>query len=74
MSSTFKVPGLDVTATSATFDGGVTMSGALTGAAVVAPAITDPGDAGAIPVTGSGQVALVSAGAETRTLAAPARS
>lgn len=34
--------------------------------------ITDPGDAGAIPVNeGSGVVNLVTAGAETRTLAAP---
>lgn len=33
--------------------------------------ITDPGNAGAIPVTKGGSVALVSAGAETRTLAAP---
>jgi len=33
--------------------------------------ITDPGDAGAIPVTASGSVALVTAGAETRTLADP---
>lgn len=33
--------------------------------------ITDPGNAGAIPVTRSGYVPLVSAGAETRTLAAP---
>ena len=33
--------------------------------------ITDPGNAGAIHVTESGHVALVSAGAETRTLAAP---
>ncbi len=36
------------------------------------PAIADPGDAGAIPVTVSGYCPLVSAGAETRTLAAPA--
>lgn len=37
------------------------------------PAITDPGDAGAIPVNqGDGYVELVTAGAETRTLAAPA--
>ncbi len=35
-------------------------------------AIADPGDAEAIPVTASGYVALVTAGAETRTLAAPA--
>jgi len=35
------------------------------------PAITDPGDAGAIPVTQSGHVEIVTAGAETRTLAAP---
>jgi hypothetical protein len=34
--------------------------------------LTDPGDAGALPVTSSGRIALVSAGAETRTLAAPA--
>ncbi len=33
--------------------------------------IADPGDAGAIPVTHSGGCALVSAGAETRTIAAP---
>lgn len=34
-------------------------------------AIADPGDAGAIPVIASGSVALVTAGAETRTLADP---
>ncbi len=34
--------------------------------------VADPGDAGAIAITGSGYVTLVSAGAETRTLAAPA--
>jgi len=33
--------------------------------------ITDPGDAGAIPVTASGSVSLVTADAETRTLADP---
>jgi len=33
--------------------------------------IADPGDAGAIPVTASGEVALVTGGAETRTLAIP---
>jgi predicted RecA/RadA family phage recombinase len=33
--------------------------------------IADPGDAGAIPVTASGRVPLVTGGAETRTLAAP---
>jgi hypothetical protein len=33
--------------------------------------ITDPGDAGAIPVTDSGYCNIVSAGAETRTIAAP---
>jgi predicted RecA/RadA family phage recombinase len=33
--------------------------------------IADPGNAGAIPVTGSGHVDIVTAGAETRTLAAP---
>ena len=35
-------------------------------------AIADPGNAGAIPVTGSGVCALTSAGAETRTMAIPA--
>lgn len=34
-------------------------------------ALEDPGDEGAIPVTGSGHVVLVTEGAETRTLAAP---
>lgn len=33
--------------------------------------LTDPGNAGAIPVTKSGSVPIVSAGAETRTLAIP---
>jgi hypothetical protein len=33
--------------------------------------ITDPGDAGAIPVTKSGVCPMTSAGAETRTIAAP---
>lgn len=36
--------------------------------------LDDPGDAGAIPVLQSGMCVLVSAGAETRTLAAPARA
>jgi len=35
-------------------------------------AITDPGDAGAIPVTRSGSVAITTAAAETRTMAIPA--
>lgn len=35
--------------------------------------IADPGNAGAIPVTNSGSVQLVTAGAETRTLAVPQR-
>jgi len=34
--------------------------------------VSDPGNAGAIPVTRSGSVAIVTAGAETRTLAIPA--
>lgn len=33
--------------------------------------VSDPGDAGAIPVTNSGYCALVTAGVETRTLAQP---
>ena len=37
----------------------------------VSKAIADPGDAGAIPVTNGGYVPIVTAGAETRTLAAP---
>lgn len=35
------------------------------------PTLTDPGDGGAIDVDKSGYVPLVTAGAETRTLAAP---
>ena len=56
----------------ATFTGNLVgnAAGVLTGG--VTPAtITDPGNAGAIPVTASGRVAIVSAGAETRTLAVP---
>lgn len=45
-------------------------SAIVTGAAIAAQ-ITDPGNAGAIPVTGNGHVQIVTAGAETRTLAAP---
>lgn len=37
----------------------------------VSYAITDPGDAGAIPVTESGHCSIITAAAETRTLAAP---
>jgi hypothetical protein len=37
-------------------------------------AITDPGNAGAIPVTYSGYCPIVTAGAETRTLAAPSHA
>lgn len=40
-------------------------------AAAAALAITDPGSSGAIPVTHSGSCAMTSAGAETRTIAAP---
>lgn len=56
----------------ATFVGDVTgnVAGVVTGG--VTPAtIADPGNAGAIPVTASGRVAIVTAGAETRTLAVP---
>lgn len=38
----------------------------------ITAAIADPGDAAAIPVTASGHVDVVTAAAETRTLAAPA--
>ncbi len=41
------------------------------GGAALANDIADPGDAGAIPVTASGSVSIVTAGAETRTLADP---
>lgn len=51
---------------------GVTIDGLLLKDGSVQPgAITDPGNAGAIAVTKSGYCPLVSAGAETRTLAAP---
>lgn len=79
MGDTLVIPGITVT------DDGVTVPGtlAVTGVAtftgeLVAPIVTrviaDPGATGAIPATGSGQVALVSAGAETRTFAAPAKA
>lgn len=41
------------------------------GSGLVANEITDPGDAGAIPVTRSGSCALTSAAGETRTVADP---
>lgn len=44
---------------------------AATAAGQITAAIADPGNAGAIPVTGSGYVPIVTAGAETRTIAAP---
>lgn len=44
---------------------------AVTNNGVLASVISDPGASGAIPVTGNGSCALVSGGAETRTLAAP---
>jgi hypothetical protein len=50
------------------FDGSVLT---VTGPNRTLSAITDPGNAGAIPVIKSGYCALVTAGAETRTLAAP---
>lgn len=40
-------------------------------AATVPRELTDPGDAGAIPITASGVCHLVTAGAETRTVADP---
>lgn len=40
-------------------------------AATINSAIADPGNTGAIPVTGNGVCAMTSAGAETRTIAAP---
>ena len=43
----------------------------ITLAGSVTKAITDPGNAGAIPVTTSGYCPIVTAGSETRTLAAP---
>jgi len=46
------------------------VTGVVTGGTTPAT-ITDPGNAGAIPVTATGRVAIVTAGAETRTLAAP---
>lgn len=51
---------------------GVTIDGlTIKDGAVQPTAITDPGDAGAIPVTASGTCAITTAGAETRTLAIP---
>ena len=51
---------------------GVTIDGLQIKDSSVRPdAIADPGNAGAIPVTKSGYCPLVTAGAETRTLAAP---
>ena len=46
------------------------VTGVVTGGTTPAT-IADPGASGAIPVTATGRVAIVTAGAETRTLAAP---
>lgn len=54
-----------------TFTGGV-IDGAPASATLAGRVVADPGASGAIPVTADGLVPLVSAGAETRTLAAPA--
>lgn len=59
------------TATSLVLSQPVTFSGKQKAGASV-NLIADPGDAGAIPVTFDGCCAMTSAGAETRTLAAPA--
>jgi len=56
---------------SPTISGDLTVDGTLTSVQLVAGTITDPGDAGAIPVTASGSCAITTAGAETRTIAAP---
>ena len=67
---------------SITVDGTSTLTGNVTAAGTLAvtgnltapqvmQAITDPGDAGAIPVTDSGSCAITTAGGETRTLAVP---
>jgi len=56
-------------------DATLAANGALSLAATAKPlstAVADPGDAGAIPVTSSGTCPIVTAAAETRTLAAPA--
>jgi len=52
---------------------GTTVEAALAelGLAMVGTIITDPGNGGAIPVTRSGTCAIVTSGAQTRTLAAP---
>ena len=49
----------------------VRLEGTSVAANPLTAAIADPGSAGAIPVTASGHVDLVTAAAETRTLAAP---
>lgn len=54
-----------------TASGDLTVTGDLIAPQLVTEEITDPGDAGAIPVTSSGSVMLTTAGAETRTLAIP---
>lgn len=52
-------------------DGTIAANGALTLTDALTKVVADPGDAGAIAVTASGSCPLVSAGAETRTLAIP---
>lgn len=69
----FAPASFDATACANVFVDGALPSGKVSGSIPsITTAVTDPGNAGAIPATGSGRVALVSGGAETRTLAAPA--
>ena len=53
------------------FLGSVTVTRDLIAPQLVTEEITDPGNAGAIPVTSSGSCMLTTTGAETRTIAIP---
>lgn len=65
-----------VSGTTGAFTGAVsgttgTFTSGLAGATSVMPAVADPGDAAAIPVTGNASIAITTAAAETNTLAIP---
>lgn len=67
----FLFPDLTNIGTAEIADGAVTTVKLAAAATPMAKAIADPGNAGAIPVTGNGSCPIVTAGAETRTLAIP---
>lgn len=72
MSLVFSVPGFNIDLNgNVQIDGDLTVDGSVVNDGPALGALLDPGDAGALPPSQSGYLGMVSAAAETRTLAAP---